>query len=814
MLDRLRELLSRREATAPHLDPIAEAAMTAFLARFDGHTFIYDPLAIEEALQILALDKAQRAAITCHLMRRVGHKPSELTPIKSMLARLLRRQSDFDEQAVDDVVVSIVGLPPDGRATPVSGVVGLVEAHAAREGIGPGLQQHLAVLQRWYERSQIHNADYERMHQRIGRLLGQGRNELGRVVSDDEPWGHFVVDDLSGYSPEHVEVLIAILTHAASASGARPSAKWLKAAQQRLEVMPASLAEKTLVSWLDAASALSPTDKPPFGTMNGQALKGLVWICALWPSAEVSRTVCELAIFCFKKLPEIGARSNSIGNACIVVLGTLGLDGVVGLTRVRSKVRYATANRLIEKALDAAAEAQGLGREDIEDIAVPAIEFDYEGILRRPVGEYVALVSVQGAYAAQLNWVDVQGRAQKSVPASVTRDHPEALKAIKQLTKEVPAILAAQIHRLESAYLQERRWAYAAWKTRLIDHPLLGLLGRRLIWCFEFGGEVVSAMLLQEGLTGCEGRPASAIPADARVRLWHPIDAPVAEVRAWRELLVDRGLTQPFKQAHREVYLLTPAERETGTYSNRFAAHILRQHQLAALCRERGWGYTLQGQWDSGNDPVRHLAERGLDAHLYLTGTGEDQVSQAGIFVYVGTDQVCFSSSRRNTPLTLEEVPPLVFSEIMRDVDLFVGVCSIGNDPNWNDSGDARYAGYWREASFGELSVTAQTRRDVLAQLIPKLAISDRVHLEGRFLHVRGDLHCYKIHLGSANVLMSPNDCYLCIVEGRGQGSGRGGPLFLPFEGDHRLAVILSKAMLLANDTKIKEESIRQQIGS
>ena len=29
------------------------------------------------------------------------------------------------------------------------------------------------------------------------------------------------------------------------------------------------------------------------------------------------------------------------------------------------------------------------------------------------------------------------------------------------------------------------------------------------------------------------------------------------------------------------------------------------------------------------------------------------------------------------------EIPPIVFSEAMRDVDLFVGVTSIGADTNW-----------------------------------------------------------------------------------------------------------------------------------
>ena len=40
----------------------------------------------------------------------------------------------------------------------------------------------------------------------------------------------------------------------------------------------------------------------------------------------------------------------------------------------------------------------------------------------------------------------------------------------------------------------------------------------------------------------------------------------------------------------------------------------------------------------------------------------------------------------------------------MRDVDLFVGVASVANDPNWNDGGPrGRYVHYWHSQSFGEL---------------------------------------------------------------------------------------------------------------
>ncbi len=62
-------------------------------------------------------------------------------------------------------------------------------------------------------------------------------------------------------------------------------------------------------------------------------------------------------------------------------------------------------------------------------------------------------------------------------------------------------------------------------------------------------------------------------------------------------------------------------------------------------------------------------------------------------------------------PLRMDQLPTLVFSEVMRDVDLFVGVGSIGNDPGWQDGGrETRYGQYWQINSFGELSGTALSR--------------------------------------------------------------------------------------------------------
>lgn len=234
------------------------------------------------------------------------------------------------------------------------------------------------------------------------------------------------------------------------------------------------------------------------------------------------------------------------------------------------------------------------------------------------------------------------------------------------------------------------------------------------------------------------------------------------------------------------------------------------------------------------------LPEWSLRAEFWVEGAGDEHgtdTNETGTYLYLATDQVRFyptdaaqltahaggggydwgrwRGEGEPEPITLDQIPLLVLSEVLRDVDLFVGMASVGNDPQWEDGGRAnRYGheGYWHSYSFGELSGTATSRKQILERLVPRLKIAGRCLFSDKFLVVRGDVRTYKIHLGSGNILMEPNDQYLCIVPGRGDVKGPAGKVFLPFEGDRTLSIILSKAFMLAQDTKITDTTILTQI--
>jgi hypothetical protein len=166
-------------------------------------------------------------------------------------------------------------------------------------------------------------------------------------------------------------------------------------------------------------------------------------------------------------------------------------------------------------------------------------------------------------------------------------------------------------------FLQQRAWSFADFRNRYLDHPVIGSLARRVIWSFVLKTGRANGIWSRDCLVDQEGKPIKGLADDTR---WHPHDEPTGQVLARREWLEEQEVRQPFKQAHREVYLLTDAERQTATYSNRFAAHVIRQHQFSALCQEPGQGERIRTHY-SGVDRI--ISNHSRTTHKLAIGVGK-----------------------------------------------------------------------------------------------------------------------------------------------------------------------------------------------
>lgn len=765
----------------------------------------------------------------------------------SITASLLQAAFEVDRDGLFGLVLYLSALPPRTHATtspPIKRAIAQAESEAAHAPLTEGERFTLGLLRAALMSGPALGKPPE-VVARLSRLINDGADFY---LAPGEAWSDAANADLTRPGTVAGAKWAALLRHALGATSARPSAKWLKTAGALVNGVGGDEVRQALLRWLPLVTQGQSIRRlgnytgdtrgasDVMNEENATALRGLLWLVQTLPQPEtLARAVTAVALSAYKKVPGVGPRAVKVGNAAVYALSEIKSTEAVGqLAMLKVRVKFGTAQKEIEKAFNTAAEALGLPRDQIEEMGVPSYGMEEVGRREETFGDYRAELIVTGS-DAELKWFDAKGKALKSVPAKVKSDHKDDLKELQQSLKDIQSMLPAQRDRIDSMFLLQKSWPFEAWRERYLNHPLIGTIARRLIWCVDG----TPALFLDGQPTDVQGAPITPGPS-AQVTLWHPVGASIDEITAWRRRVEEAGVTQPFKQAHREVYLLTDAERNTGTYSNRFAAHILRQHQFSALCAARGWKNRLRLMVDDSFPPaMKELPQWGLRAEFWVEGIGNDygtDTNETGVFLRLSTDQVRFYRTAAahnwahagggqydsaaagpgpggiNEPLPLEEIPPLVFSEVMRDVDLFVGVSSVGNDPTWQDGGpEGRYRDYWQSYSFGELSGTATTRKQVLERLVPRLKIADRCSFSDRFLVVRGQKRTYKIHLGSGNILMEPNDEYLCIVpDSRARASED--DLFLPFEGDGTLSIILSKALLLAEDTKIKDPTITRQI--
>jgi hypothetical protein len=398
-------------------------------------------------------------------------------------------------------------------------------------------------------------------------------------------------------------------------------------------------------------------------------------------------------------------------------------------------------------------------------------------------GEYRIRLKVDGS-EARLE-VSRNQRRLKNVPDEIrgTEAYQEA--------KETVHRLRSQVSRLKSGLL-EGLVASGDWLTpeeliRLLRLPAAQDMFGRLVMGTEAG--LYGLFDVQHfTLVDLDG---AAHPITTPVRLAHPYHLYQQNTLTdWQRLMVQRRIVQPVKQVFRELYLLTPAEQDNDTASNRFAGHGVDGATAARLFVTRGW------RLDGGNTVIPARVTGGIRAVFDFGGTwhfGGDTTPVTTGHIYFERDQRHPEDKNGHaaTRLTLQQVPPLVFSEVMRDADLIVSVAQ-------------REGETW-------LSNESYTRRGSLVMaLLADMDVSG-VTIDGHFAHVQGKLANYRVHLGSAVIHIEPGNAQIIVPDRWGQKHEK---LFLPSadDRDSKLSEVIGKILLLLEDDTITDESLLRQI--
>ena len=151
---------------------------------------------------------------------------------------------------------------------------------------------------------------------------------------------------------------------------------------------------------------------------------------------------------------------------------------------------------------------------------------------------------------------------------------------------------------------------------------------------------------------------------------------------------------------------------------------------------------------------------------------------------------VCFADRQTGAELKIADIPDIIFSEVMRDVDLAVSVAHAGGvDPETSHS-------------------TMEMRAAILSFVLPMFRIAN-VKIEGHHAIIDGKLAEYSVHLGSG-VVHQIGGAMIPVLPVHSQHRGK---IFLPFvDDDPKTAEIISKVLLFAEDGKIKDPMILSNI--
>jgi hypothetical protein len=263
------------------------------------------------------------------------------------------------------------------------------------------------------------------------------------------------------------------------------------------------------------------------------------------------------------------------------------------------------------------------------------------------------------------------------------------------------------------------------------------------------------------------------------LRIAHPYDLLASnQWDAWQHECFRTERVQPFKQVFRELYVVTKQEKSDGTLSRRYAGQQVNPTQAYALWGQRGWN-VKDGVW-------KMFYDVGITAFVGFNYGITTPLEVEGLTI----EKVVFQKRDATGPMKLTAVPPRIFSEVMRDLDLVVSVAHRGGvDP---------------EASAS----TVEMRGTLLRETCQLLQLKN-VRVKDNAALVDGELGKYSVHLGSAVVHKLPGGA-LCIVPVHAQHRGR---LFLPFaDDDPKTAEVISKVLLLARDSEIQDPVILDQL--
>lgn len=375
------------------------------------------------------------------------------------------------------------------------------------------------------------------------------------------------------------------------------------------------------------------------------------------------------------------------------------------------------------------------------------------------------------------------GKKVKSIPSRLKKE--EWIVSIKEINKTLKEQYSRTVRMFEQAMEEGETYCYGE-LLALCENPVADSIVKSLVYIHS---PEVHGYLMEDGLVDCFGKKYNLMKElsieETILRVAHPVElfqaGCLTEYQNGFFANISEKIVkkQPFKQIFREFYMKLPEEGEKKS-SRMFAGYQIQPTKTAACLKGRKWIADME----EGLQKVYYRDN--IIARIYALA---DWFSPSDVEAPT-LEWVEFSNRKTFENIAINEVPDVIYSEIMRDVDLAVSVAHVGGvDPETSHS-------------------TVEMRKVILGFHLPLFGIKN-VTLEGNHALIEGTIGDYSVHLGSG-VIHQKGGPQIPVLPVHSQSRGK---LFLPFvDEDPKTAEIMSKVILFAQDKKIKDTNILSRI--
>jgi len=399
------------------------------------------------------------------------------------------------------------------------------------------------------------------------------------------------------------------------------------------------------------------------------------------------------------------------------------------------------------------------------------VEDNRELFDEKQVGEWVFRLLIDGQGTADIQCFK-DGKQLKSIPAKAKKD-PYVVR-LQDMKKQLTEQYRRTRRMFEQAMEDGAEFSLEEMR-QLCENPVVSPIVSKLI--FKSG----------ESLGLFDGSDLIDLDGSVLVEKWeakllvaHPLHLyRSGNWHSFQKYLFDNQLAQPFRQVFRELYIKTKEELDCYT-SLRYAGNQIQPKKAAACLKERRWVADIE----AGLQKIYY--QDNIVATIYALA---DWFTPADIEAPT-LEYVAFYDRKTGEALKIADIPDVIFSEVMRDVDMAVSVAHAGGvDPETSHS-------------------TVEMRAAILSFTLPLLRLKN-VQIDGSHAFIDGKLANYSVHLGSG-IIHQLGGTMLNVLPVHSQHRGR---CFLPFvDDDPKTAEIIAKVILFAEDQKLKDPSILEQI--